>query len=667
MRSNFLLQAASNMTLPKENSSGSFKSNELHGSIGNCNQTNYSQILPEKDPNNNLSLIQQEKSEILIDPTLDYISRYLLEEEINEKINGYQEEALRAMEKPFYDILGEKYPPPQDNQLISKQSKVNPGFTTSDLIDHVVPTCSESLEQHPCIENLLAIIEFQRGVEEGLKFLPNQNSSSINLHVSNLSLNPTKKCDRNSLQIKSEEEKESDLRNKSKGKKNTNDANLDLLEGRNCKIPMVNNEETIRDEMFDKALLYQRGNCQKQEIASPRKIKELKANSYSENQNQHNHINLETHLISCAEAISINDNKIASELIKQIRKEASPIGDGIQRLACILADGLEARLAGTRSAAYRQYVTRKVCTIDYLKANYMCSRVSPAPRLGYHFANESILSAISNATKIHVVDFGITFGFQWPSLIQSLTKRKGGPPKLRITGVDLPQPGFHPAERINETGRRLEDYARSFGVPFEYQGIASHWESVCIDDLSINDDEVLIVNTMYNLGRVRDEPLLHSNDPRTKLLDLIKEIKPKIFIQGIFNVSFSPFFIARFRNVLLHFSRFFDLLDTLIPRDYKLRQLMEREMLGPSIINLIACEGPDLVVRLESYKQWHMRNLQIGFEQLPVDPGVVKECREMVRNDYNKAFFIEEDCNWFLWGWKGNIIYGVSLWKPKVE
>ncbi|XP_078150717.1 scarecrow-like protein 9 [Carex rostrata] len=636
------------MAFPKENNSRFFESNELHSSI------NFSQIIPEKSRYTNLSLNQHEKSETLLDPTLDYISRYLLEEDIDE-INGYQDTALRDMEKPFYDILGEKYPPLPDNRLVPKQSKGNPKFTTSVLKDQV----------GPCIENLLAT-EFQRGVEEGLKFLPNHNRLSISLHVSNLSLNPTKKCESNSLELRLGEEKKSNLLSKSKGKRNTNDGDLDLLEERNCKIAMVSGEETIRGEMLDRIVLYHRENCSRVEISSLREIKELKANSYSEYRNQHDHINLRESLISCANAIFMNDNKFAFELIKQIRKEASPIGDGIQRLACILVDGLEARLAGTESATYRQYFTRQVSTNDYMIAYYMCSRVVPVMRVSYHFANESILNAIGNASKIHIVDFGISHGFQWPSLIQSLAKRKDGTLKLRITGIDLPQPGFHPAERINETGRRLEDYARCFGVPFEYQGITSQWEAICINDLSINDDEVLIVNSIYHLGSTRDEPLSGKNTPRNKLLDLIQDTKPKLFVQGIFNLSFSPFFITRFKQVLLQFSTHFDMHDTLLPGDYKHMQLLEREIYGPSIINLIAREGSDLV-RPENYKHWHMRNLQTGFQPFPVDPRVVKECREFFRTGYNDACFVEEDCNWFFWGWKGNIIYAISLWKPKAE
>ena len=77
------------------------------------------------------------------------------------------------------------------------------------------------------------------------------------------------------------------------------------------------------------------------------------------------------------------------------------------------------------------------------------------------------------------------YGFQWPCLIQALSQRKEGTPKLKITAIDIPRPGFNPAGQIEETGRRLHDYARSFGVHFEYNGILlDKWDSICIDDLN---------------------------------------------------------------------------------------------------------------------------------------------------------------------------------------
>ncbi|KAJ3690183.1 hypothetical protein LUZ61_019347 [Rhynchospora tenuis] len=291
---------------------------------------------------------------------------------------------------------------------------------------------------------------------------------------------------------------------------------------------------------------------------------------------------------------------------------------------------------------------------------------SPILRVAYHFANKNILKIAGNASKIHIVDFGICVGFQWPSLIQALAKMNDRPLRIRITGVDLPQSGFHPAERIRETGKRLEDYAREFEVPFEYHWIASHWESICIEDLCINDDEVLIVNSMFNLSHVRSSPSLGTRKSRNELFNLIQGIKPKVFIQGIFNTSFSPFFLPRFKMVLSVNSRFFDMLDTLVPRNSNQRLVLETEFIRSLILNQIACEGSDLVSSLESYKQCHKRNLEVGFEQLPVDPSIVKECNKIIRCGYDEGFFIEEDCNWFLQGWKGNIMYAVSLWKPQV-
>lgn len=71
-----------------------------------------------------------------------------------------------------------------------------------------------------------------------MKFLPTLNKWAINLKVSKLSLDPTQQKDSNSLEFRLGEKKECGLVDKSKGKKNSNDAESDLLE-RNCKIPML--------------------------------------------------------------------------------------------------------------------------------------------------------------------------------------------------------------------------------------------------------------------------------------------------------------------------------------------------------------------------------------------------------------------------------------------
>ena len=66
--------------------------------------------------------------------------------------------------------------------------------------------------------------------------------------------------------------------------------------------------------------------------------------------------------------------------------------------------------------------------------------------------------------------------------------------------------------------------------------------------------------------------------------------------------------------------------------------------------------------RAETYKQWQVRNHRAGLRQLPLDPDVVKDVREKVREHYHKDFVIDVDHQWLLEGWKGRILYAMSTW-----
>ncbi|KAF8717551.1 hypothetical protein HU200_025808 [Digitaria exilis] len=103
-----------------------------------------------------------------------------------------------------------------------------------------------------------------------------------------------------------------------------------------------------------------------------------------------------------------------------------------------------------------------------------------------------------------------------------LSKRKAVRRFLRITGIDVPQPGFRPTERIEETGQRLAEYAKKFGVPFEYQGIASKWETIRVEDLKVGKDEVVIVNCLYRFRNLIDETVA-VDSPRNRVLNTIRQ------------------------------------------------------------------------------------------------------------------------------------------------
>ncbi|KAL8057384.1 hypothetical protein ABFX02_04G180400 [Erythranthe guttata] len=385
-------------------------------------------------------------------------------------------------------------------------------------------------------------------------------------------------------------------------------------------------------------------------------------------------VDLSSLLTRCAEAVA-NFNLAAGEtLLKQIRSHCSPHGDANERLAHCFANALEARMAGTGAALYTAFASRRIQASELLKSYQAYVTSCPFKRMSNIFANKSIGKYTKDAAKIHIVDFGILYGFQWPCIIQGLSLRPGGPPVLRITGVDYPQPGFKPAERIEQTGRRLVSYCKRFNVPFLYNAIAKKWDEVTVEDLKIEKDEMLVVNCMYRLRHVPDESSVGVGganappSPRDSVLKLIRRIKPDLFVHGVVNGSYNaPFFATRFREALFHYSSFFDMMEATLPRDDRDRMLYEREVFGRDVMNVVACEGSERIERPETYKQWTVRNQRAGFVQMPLYREIVKEVKIKIRQDYHSDFMLDEDGEWLLQGWKGRVMYALSCWRPNSQ
>ncbi|GLT67653.1 hypothetical protein SLA2020_399450 [Shorea laevis] len=298
------------------------------------------------------------------------------------------------------------------------------------------------------------------------------------------------------------------------------DVDVDIEEGRSNKQSAVYVEESELTEMFDKVLLstvalsLQCGNNDNEPVQNEAS-KASKPNGQPQGANggksramkqgkKKETVDLMTLLILCAQAVSAGDNRTANELLKQIRQHSSPYGEGSQRLAHFFANGLEARLAGTDSTGtqtfYGSLISNRISASEILKVYKVHLSASPFRRTSLFFAAKMINKVAEKAASLHIIDFGIEYGFHWPMLIHKLSIRAGGPPKLRITGIEIPQPGFRPTDCIEETGRRLAKYCERFNVPFEYHALASrNWETIQIDDLKIDRNEMIAVNVCTGL------------------------------------------------------------------------------------------------------------------------------------------------------------------------
>ncbi|RCV39777.1 hypothetical protein SETIT_8G250000v2 [Setaria italica] len=521
---------------------------------------------------------------------------------------------------------------------------------------------------------------FLKGMEEAKKFLPTNNSLLMDLEANSGQSTDSKPVTGfTAARVKEEEVVDGMLlfgggTTNGRGRKNRyTQEDLEAETGRSSKLMMPEQEETGASELYSEimSLNYEefmkrmsdlRIAMDSESEKSARKVSGKKGARGRQRADEV--VDLRTMLIHCAQSVATGDRRSGIELLRQIKQHSSPKGDATQRLAHCFAEGLEARLAGTGSQVYQSLVAQRTSVVDFLKAYKLYMVACCYMKVKFTFSTATICNAVAGRSKLHIVEYGVQHGFQYPGLLYTLAKRKGGPPEVRVTAIAVPQPGFRPAHQIEETGHRLSNCARELGVPFKFNAILAQWETVRAKDLNIDPEEVLVVNSECFWGNLMDESVLvDSPSPRDMVLNNIREMRPNVFIHSVVNGTFgAPFFLTRFREALFFYSAQFDMLDATIPRDNDERLLIERDVIGRSALNVIACEGADRVERPETYKQWLVRNHRAGLRQLPLDSEAAKVSRDKVKNYYHRDFLIDEDNRWLLLGWKGRVLYAMSSW-----
>ncbi|KAL6624394.1 hypothetical protein ACP70R_031715 [Stipagrostis hirtigluma subsp. patula] len=612
---------------------------------------------------------------------LHYISQMLMEDvdergDLNQ--GDFEEAALHATEKPFYDILAQvhppshNWPPPNNNNEAKRhddntsQKRIRRTSSTNNNSSIIQPLPTP-LSPYSYGWSLLLPQPLLRFGFPTLQLRGAGEAKGFDKLVIYLDCNKLSIC-RQTTKAKVGGKSKYAIFHITDHRNNPYIPDENNLEERSSAITSC---EITRNEKFDRFLLCYGLDCFV-ETSNLREImaKQVKAKTKEAAQHKLRHrvkkevVDLRSLLMHCAQAVAAGDHSLASELVKKIRQHSSGDGDCTQRLAFYLVDALEARVTGIGSQVHRKITAKQVSDEDVLKSYNLYLSACPFFRASYSFGNKTIIEASKGKSRVHIVDFGICLGFQWPSLIQTFAKREGGPPNLRITGIEPPRPGFCPLEIIEEAGKRLADYANVFKVPFQFQGISSGFETIQMEDLNIEEDEVLIINCMYRMKNLGDETVA-MNSARDRVLKIMRKMNPQVFILGIVNGSYSsPFFMTRFKEVLFHYSSMFDMLDANVPRDNEARKMLENRFLGQDAFNIIACEGAERTERPETYKQWQVRCLKAGFQQLPVDPAILSLILEMKKGIYHEDFVAEEDSGWLLQGWKGRVIHALSKWKP---
>jgi len=197
-------------------------------------------------------------------------------------------------------------------------------------------------------------------VKEKKQFTQDTLSKELGLNVGGLSIAEKRSRDNQSVQLNLADKSKHALSDVHTGNYSRTE-DFQLFEGRCSKQFAVSFNETTRDEMFDRVLLFSEHKLTNEGIVL-REMMTNKSNRNSQNvqgrtsacqktrvkkHHKKEVVDLRTLLIHCAQAVSVNDYTLASDRLNIIRQHFSVSGDDTQRLASCLVDCLQVRLAGT--------------------------------------------------------------------------------------------------------------------------------------------------------------------------------------------------------------------------------------------------------------------------------------------------------------------------------
>eukprot|EP01018_Ginkgo_biloba_P012429 Gb_30494 [translate_table: standard] len=366
-------------------------------------------------------------------------------------------------------------------------------------------------------------------------------------------------------------------------------------------------------------------------------------------------------LIECAAAISEGKLELATNIISELRQMVSIQGDPMQRLSAYMVEGLVARIASSGQGLYKALKCKEPPTTDNLSAMQILFEVCPYFKFGFMAANGVIAEAFKDKQKVHILDFDIGQGNQYIVLIQTLAARAGGPPHLRITGVDDPESVQRPIGGLNVIGKRLVQLAETIGVPFQFNAIAEKTGDVQPWMLDCRPDEVLAVNFAFQLHHMPDESVSTKN-PRDRLLRMVKSLNPKVVtvVEQEVNTNTAPFF-PRFMEAFSYYSSVFESLDATLPRDSKDRMNVEKQCLARDIVNIIACEGAERIERYEMAGKWRARMNMAGFSVYPLSTHVNNNIKSLLQS-YCNSYKLKEEGGAMYFGWLDRNLIVASAW-----
>ncbi|CAL4948455.1 unnamed protein product [Urochloa decumbens] len=377
-------------------------------------------------------------------------------------------------------------------------------------------------------------------------------------------------------------------------------------------------------------------------------------------------------LMSCAGSVEAGDHAGAAAHLVDAHAALAAVspGSGIGRVAVHFTAALSRRLfppttpsppppASTDAAAEHAFLYHRFY------------EAGPYLKFAHFTANQAILEAVQGCKHVHIIDFSIMQGLQWPALIQALALRPGGPPSLRLTGIGPPSPPGR--DDLRDVGVRLADLARSVRVHFSFRGVAANrLDEVRPWMLQVSQGEAVAVSSVLQLHRLLADP--SDSDASFSragaappaidaVLDCVSSLRPRVVAVVEQEADHNkPGFLDRFTEALFYYSAVFDSLDAASggAGDAAAEAYLERE-----ICDIVCGEGADRRERHEPLRRWRDRLGRAGLAAVPLGANALRQARMLVGLFSGEGHCVEEADGCLTLGWHGRPLFSASAWRAE--
>ncbi|XP_021603883.1 protein NODULATION SIGNALING PATHWAY 2 [Manihot esculenta] len=369
------------------------------------------------------------------------------------------------------------------------------------------------------------------------------------------------------------------------------------------------------------------------------------------------------HLLKAyGEAMDIEMRELAEEITMRLKEKGYPTGSTLQRLAYYLVQALDKQVSFLREEAM----------INYEIAFSAFYQVFPYGRFAHFTANSVILEAIpEDAEMVHIVDFDIGKGVQWPPIIEALAIQGGQRVEVRFTSIKWEQEEEDPPlQSFEETQMLLHEHARHYGLRLKVEEkdlVSLDSEMKKTKKIGEGNYEWLAFNCMVGLPHMEERRNVRS------VIEFLKLAKDSIRVKGGGGtITFGdgigwgkglqgwPGYGNIFEGQLGQFKTLLESMDNQLPHHLREAKIaIECLFLIPYVSSLI-----DMQMWKEIYRESRALS-EVGLEPWSMRNDNVLEAKELVREGESSYWVRIEGVkqNQMVLGYRGTPLVKVSSWR----